>query len=85
MVSLEKIVRPFETRVLTPASPVVDPTKTPPKNIILQYGKGGGGVQTTSGHFDLSVTYYMTKQWNEFMTRDPSGFDPFAPVPIPLG
>jgi hypothetical protein len=75
MAELERIVRPFETRVLTPASQGVS-SGAPPQNIVLQYGKSSGSAETTQGHYEFSTTSYMKKTWSEF-TIDPSA-DPFS-------
>jgi hypothetical protein len=45
MVGLEKIIRPFETRSVSPIN--IPSTGTPPENVVLIYGqnssRGGGG------------------------------------------
>lgn len=74
MVALEKVVRPFETRV-TASAFAVPSTREPPKNVVLQYGKNSGSADILQSHFSFSITYYMTKKWSEFFV-DSEG-DPF--------
>jgi len=62
--SMENIVRPFQTPDFAPAKPYFTPGKTGATNVILQFGRGGGG-KTFSGSSSNSASYYMTQYINE--------------------
>lgn len=64
MSSLETIVRPFQTADVSPARPFFNAAKAAPQNVILQFGRGGGGKVLT-GSASISATYYMTQYVNE--------------------
>jgi len=62
--SLENIVRPFQTPDVAPAKPFFTPGKTGAANVILQCGRGGGG-KTLNGSTSYSASFYMTQYINE--------------------
>ncbi len=62
--SLESIVRPFQTPESAPARPYYQAGKAAPANVILQFGRGGGG-KTFNGSFSWNASYYMTQYVNE--------------------
>jgi len=62
--SMENIVRPFQTPDFAPAKPFFTPGKTGQPNVILQFGRGGGG-KTLSGSSSHSASYYMTQYISE--------------------
>lgn len=62
--SIENIVRPFQTPDFAPAKPYFTPGKTGAANVILRFGRGGGG-KTFNGSSSASATYYMTQYINE--------------------
>lgn len=67
--SIENIVRPFQTPDFAPAKPYFTPGKAGQPNIILQFGRGGGG-KTLSGSSNSNATYYMTQYVNEEKDAD---------------
>jgi hypothetical protein len=64
--SMEKIVRPFQTYDITPPRRIIDPEEEPDENVILQFGKGGSsGKETASGSASHSVSWYQDKKKKE--------------------
>ncbi len=62
--ALEKVVRPFQTPILTPTARNITAISGTPETVIMQFGKSARGrVGATS--YSLSVTRYMTKQQKE--------------------
>lgn len=62
--SLETIVRPFQTPDFAPARPYFRPGKTGAPNVVLQFGRNGGG-KTLNGSLSYSASFYMTQYVNE--------------------
>jgi hypothetical protein len=62
--SLESIVRPFETPDYSQAKPFFTAGKAAPPNVILQFGRGGGG-KVLNGSYSYSASFYMTQYTNE--------------------
>ena len=62
--SLETIVRPFETQDVAPGRAFFSAGKAAPQNIILQCGRGGGG-KTFNGSSASSASFYVTQYVNE--------------------
>lgn len=67
--SLEKIVRPFQQPDFAPARPYYTAGKGAPPNVILQFGRAGGG-RTFNGSVSYSRTFYMTQYVNEKADAD---------------
>ena len=64
VMSMETIVRPFQTPDYAPARSFFTPGKTGAANVILEFGRGGGG-RTFSGSYSYSASFYMTQYINE--------------------
>lgn len=62
--SIESIVRPFQTPDFAPSRPFYTASKAAPPNVILQFGRGGGG-RTFNGSESVSASFYMTQYVNE--------------------
>jgi hypothetical protein len=62
--TIESIVRPFQTPSVAPARPFYTAGKATPQPVRLQFGRGGGG-RTFNGSEDYSASYYMTQYVNE--------------------
>lgn len=62
--TIESIVRPFQTPDASPARPFYPGVKAAPPNVILQAGRKGGG-RTLNGSASSSASYYMTQYVNE--------------------
>lgn len=69
MSSLESIVRPFQTPNAAPAKPFYVAGRGAPPNVILQFGRGGGG-KVFNGSSSYSASFYMTQYVNEQKTAD---------------
>jgi hypothetical protein len=64
MSSLEAVVRPFQTPSVAPATPFYTAGSGAPPNVIMQFGRGGGG-RVLNGSSSYSATFYMTQYINE--------------------
>ena len=62
--SIESIVRPFQTPDFAPAKPFYTAGRAAPPNVILQFGRGGGG-KVFNGSSSYSASFYMTQYVNE--------------------
>jgi hypothetical protein len=62
--SLESIVRPFQTPDSSPARPFFVAGKAGVPNVIMQFGRGGGG-RVLNGSLSYSASFYMTQYVNE--------------------
>ena len=62
--SIESIVRPFQTPDASPARPYYVAGKAAPPLVFLQFGRGGGG-KTFNGSQSASSTYYLSQYVNE--------------------
>lgn len=62
--SIEGIVRPFQTPDAAPAKPYFTAGKSAPPMVILQFGRGGGG-RVFQGTYSYSQTFYVTQYMNE--------------------
>ncbi|UWU73040.1 hypothetical protein N2603_23335 [Bradyrhizobium huanghuaihaiense] len=62
--NLESIVRPFQTPDNAPAKPFFTAGRAAPQNIILQFGRGGGG-KVLNGSSSYTATFYMMQYVNE--------------------
>lgn len=62
--SIESIVRPFQTPDVAPARRFFVAGKAAPQNVILQFGRGGGG-RVLHGSSSYSASFYMTQYVNE--------------------
>lgn len=63
--TLERIVRPFQTGDFSPPKPAPssDATSTA-SNVIINPGKNGS-VKTLSGSYNITITYYYIKKPKE--------------------
>lgn len=62
--TIESIVRPFQTPDASPARPFQTGVKAAPPLVILQAGRRGGG-RVLNGSSSVSASYYMTQYVNE--------------------
>lgn len=62
--SIESIVRPFQTPDAAPARPYLTAGRGAPPNVILQFGRGGGG-KVLNGSSNYSASFYVTQYVNE--------------------
>jgi hypothetical protein len=84
--TLETIIRPFQTNAIAPARPYFNAGQVGVPNVILQFGRSGSG-KTFSGSYSARQTNYMTKYVNEVKTPfaanaafgDSGGGDGFFP------
>jgi hypothetical protein len=67
--SIENIVRPFQTPNVSPARPYFVGGKAGVPNVVLQCGRNGGG-KVFNASFSASETFYMTKYNNEQTTAE---------------
>jgi len=67
--SIEAIVRPFQTPDISPSTPFFTPGRAGVPNVILQFGRSGGG-KTFNGSVSASSSYYMTQYTNEKSEAD---------------
>jgi hypothetical protein len=67
--SIESIVRPFQTPNPAPARPFFIAGKAGVPPVIMQFGRGGGG-KVLNGSFSYSATFYMTQYVNEKASAD---------------
>ncbi len=67
--TIEAIVRPFQTPDVSPARPFHPGVKAAPPNVILQAGRRGGG-RVLNGSSSSSASYYMTQYVNEKRDAD---------------
>jgi len=69
--SLEKIIRPFQTRETTPPrfvmNPVTAQAATPAQPVVIVIGKSPA-VKVLNGSETIDVTYYMKKWMKEKRT-----------------
>lgn len=70
MADLEMLVRPHQTRDISPAKrPGRGSCEEGGRTIVLQFGKGGKGKLYTIS-YSLSITRYMTKRQKELREDD---------------
>ncbi len=69
MSSIESIVRPFQTPDSAPPRPFFIAGKAGAPNVILQFGRGGGG-KVLNGSASSSASFYMTQYNNEKSSAD---------------
>ncbi|WP_375782919.1 hypothetical protein ACE10Z_23685 [Bradyrhizobium sp. Pha-3] len=62
--SIESIVRPFQTPGVALGRPFYPAGKAGAPNVILQFGRGGGG-KVLNGNATYSASFYMTQYVNE--------------------
>ena len=62
--ALEKVVRPFQTPILTPNARNIAVISGTPETVILQFGKSARG-RIGMTNYSVSVQRYMTKQQKE--------------------
>lgn len=67
--TIESIVRPFQTPDVSPARPFQTGVKAAPPNVILQAGRRGGG-RVLNGSASASASYYSTQYVNEKRDAD---------------
>lgn len=69
MADFDAIVRPNQTRDVTPGKPVPSSDPTPPENVVLVIGENGSGKFFNASE-DLRVTHYMDKIQRELRVGD---------------
>lgn len=67
--SIEGIVRPFQTPDTAPGKPFYTAGKGAPPNVVLQFGRGGGG-KVFNGSSSYAASFYMTQYINEKAQAD---------------
>ncbi len=67
--SIEAVVRPFQTPDVSPTRPYYNAGKAAPQVVRLQFGRGGGG-RTFSGSEAYTASFYMTQYVNEKRDAD---------------
>jgi hypothetical protein len=65
--TLETIIRPFQTNDVAPPKPYFNVGQIGVPNVKLAIGRSGVG-KTLNGHFSLTQTFYCTKYVNEAKT-----------------
>lgn len=63
--SLERIVRPFQTGDVSPPKPAPSSAATATQNNVVIYPGHNGSVKTFSGSYNLTVTFYYIKKPKE--------------------
>lgn len=77
--TLERIVRPFQTGDISPSKPrPISEATAEQNNVIINPGHAGT-VKTFSGSYNLTVTFYFIKKPKEKRAGD-GGYDPYAAV-----
>ncbi len=67
MSGFERVVRPFETGIVTPPREVPTAQVVKMKNVIINPG-AGGTAKTMGGSYSLTITYYMINKPTEETT-----------------
>lgn len=62
--SLETIIRPFQTNDVSPARPYFNAGQVGVPNVMLRFGRSGQG-KTFNGSYSSRLTNYMTQYENE--------------------
>ena len=77
--SLERIVRPFQTGDVSPPRPAPSSAATASQdNVKINPGKNGN-IKSFSGSYNLTVTFYYIKKPKEKKAGE-GGYDPYAAV-----
>ncbi len=77
--TLERIVRPFQTGDISPSKPrPISEATAEQNNVIINPGHAGT-VKTFSGSYNLTVTFYFIKKPKEKKSGQ-GGYDPYAAV-----
>ncbi len=77
--TLERIVRPFQTGDISPSKPrPISEATAGQNNVIINPGHAGT-VKTFSGSYNLTVTFYFIKKPKEKKSGQ-GGYDPYAAV-----
>ena len=77
MSSLERIVRPFQSRDVTPPQRILNPSEPPVDNVLIQCGESGS-TKTFNSSYSSTITSYV-----EAKHRELAGL--FLRVPNPGG
>ncbi len=68
MTSLERIVRPFQSRDVSPPQRILNPSEPPADNVLIQCGESGS-TKTFNSSFSRTVTSYVENKHRE-LARD---------------
>jgi hypothetical protein len=68
MTSLERIVRPFQSKDVTPPQRILNPSEPPVDNVLIQCGQNGS-TKTFNSSFSSTVTSYVEAKHRE-LSRD---------------
>jgi len=68
MRSMEKIVRPFQSKDVTPPQQIIDSDAETVDNIVISCG-ATGDTKTFNGSYSLSHSYYVEQSYRE-LSRD---------------
>ncbi|MBR1150073.1 hypothetical protein [Bradyrhizobium sp. JYMT SZCCT0428] len=69
----ENIVRPFQSVDVSYPRRIVKVDSTPPENVVLKVGDGGGGIKTLQFSYSYSMTGYMNKVQKELIQGGDTG------------
>lgn len=64
MSDFEQLVRPFQSRVISPSEKVIQPLAVEPENVVLQIGIEGT-TKTFTGSFNQQTSGYMSQHQRE--------------------
>jgi hypothetical protein len=64
MTSLERIVRPFQSKDVTPPQRILNPSEPPVDNVLIQCGQNGS-TKTFNSSFSSTVTSYVEAKHRE--------------------
>jgi hypothetical protein len=70
MTSLERIVRPFQSKDVTPPQPIFNPSSPPVDNVLIQYGQTGS-TKTFNSSYSSTITSYVENKHRE-LSRETS-------------
>jgi len=62
--SLERIVRPFQSRDVTPPQRILNPSAPPVDNVLIQCGQSGS-TKTFNSSFSSTITAYVENKHRE--------------------
>ena len=70
MSSLERIVRPFQSKDVTPPQRILGPSEAPVDNVLIQCGQAGS-TKTFNSSYSSTITSYVEGKHRE-LTRETS-------------
>ena len=70
MSSLERIVRPFQSKDVTPPRRILSPSESPADSVLIQCGQAGS-TKTFNSSYSSTITSYVENKYRE-LRRDTS-------------